>query len=62
MVLPRRYIQSMEVNGLLLVDTRKTCVTFGLNPASTPDRLMFLQRGQGKVSSGSPLLRLVPPL
>ena len=32
MVLSRQYIQSMEINGLFLVDTRKTCVTFGLHP------------------------------
>jgi hypothetical protein len=42
MVFPRQNIQSMEVSRLFLVDTRKTCVTLTLHPASTPDLLMFL--------------------
>ena len=38
----------MEVKQLFLMDTRKTCVTFAIHQASTPDLLIFLIAGSGK--------------
>jgi hypothetical protein len=47
MVFSRKYIQSMEIRRLLLVDTRKACVTFDHYQALIPDQLNSLA-GSGK--------------
>ena len=54
MVFPRNYIGSVEIYWLLLVVTRKTCVTFDICRATTPDHPLFLQLVQEKVLFGSP--------
>ena len=41
MVFSRQSIQSVEIYRLLLMDTRKACVTINLRHATTPDHLLF---------------------
>ena len=63
MVFPRKHIQSVEIDWLLLVGTWKTCVILDLHHASNPDHFAFLQQGQEKVLFGSPSFDfLYPPL
>jgi hypothetical protein len=43
----------MEIVGLLIMDTWKTCVTLDFQHALAPDNILFLQPAQGKLCSGS---------